>query len=407
MSNFSISSLLPFRRVKIDGFDQIVDSDKGTAIFTTVSPDKRYTPICYKCGSKASGIHDYSQRTLRDISFGNNPGFIIYNYRKITCPKCGQTRVEDLGIINDPNGPRVTKRMANYIHGLCCLMPIDQVAKHFKLDWKTVKEIDKKALKEKFGETDYTNSGYLAIDEVSTGKYHKYMTVVLDFITGRVIWCGKDRKAETLDEFFKDMPQKDLLNIKAVTMDMWDPYIKSIKKWCPHAVIVFDKFHIIAKFNKVIDKVRRSEQNRKDLDQQEKRTLKNSRWILLKNWGNLREKEKPRLEKLLAINENLYKVYILKDELKLIWNTKNSKDMAEALDNWCLLALESGLKPVIRFVATLQKYKYGIITCGDCPIHTSKLEGTNNKIKEIKRRAYGYHDINYFKLKIHQAFPGL
>jgi len=203
------------------------------------------------------------------------------------------------------------------------------------------------------------------------------------------------------------MPQKYLLNIKVVTMDMWDAYIKSIKKWCPHAVIVFDKFHIIAKFNKVIGQVRRNEQNRKDLNNQEKRTLKHSRWILLKNWGNLREKEKPRLEKLLAINEKLYKVYILKDELKLIWNTKNSKDMAEALDNWCLLALESGLKPVIRFVATLQKYKYGIITYGDCPIHTSKLEGTNNKIKEVKRRAYGYHDINYFKLKIHQSFPGL
>ena len=203
------------------------------------------------------------------------------------------------------------------------------------------------------------------------------------------------------------MPQKDLLNIKAVTMDMWDPYIKSIKKWCPNAVIVFDKFHIIAKFNKEIDKVRRSEQNRKDLDQQEKRTLKNSRWILLKNWGNLREKEKPRLEKLLAINENLYKVYILKDELKLIWKTKNSRDMAEALDNWCLLALESGLKPVSNFLGAVQSHKYEIITYDDCPIHTSKLEGTNNKIKEAKRRAYGYYDINYFKLKIHQAFPGL
>ena len=203
MSNFSISSLFPFRRVKIDGFEQIVDSDKGIAMFTTVSPDQRYAPICYKCGSKASGIHDNSQRTLRDLSFGNNPGFIIYNYRKITCPNCGQTRVEDLGIIDDPNGPRVTDRMARYIHEICCLMPIDQVAKHFNLDWKTVKEIDKTFLEEKFGETVYTNSGYIAIDEVSVGKHHKYMTVVLDFITGRVIWCGKNRQAETLDNFLR------------------------------------------------------------------------------------------------------------------------------------------------------------------------------------------------------------
>jgi len=407
MSNFSISSLFPFRLAKIDGLEQIVDPDKGIAIFTTVSPDQRYTPICYKCGSKASGIHDYDQRTLRDLSFGNNPGFIVYKFRKITCPNCGQTRVEDLGIISNPKGPRVTERMARYIHELCSLMPINQVAEHCNLDWKTVKKIDKRFLEEKYSETDYTNSGYIAIDEVSVGKYHKYLTVVLDFITGRVIWVGENRKADTLDRFFKEMPKKDLLNIKAVTMDMWDAYIKSINKWCPQAVIVFDKFHIIANFNKVIDQVRRDEQNRKDLNKQETQTLKNSRWILLKNWGNLREKEKPRLEKLLTINENLYKVYILKDELKLIWNAENSRDMKEALDNWCLLALQSGLKPVIRFVATVQKYKYGIITYGDCPIHTSKLEGTNNKIKEIKRRAYGYHDIDYFKLKIYQAFPGL
>ncbi|MCF8008965.1 MAG: transposase [Halanaerobiales bacterium] len=104
-------------------------------------------------------------------------------------------------------------------------------------------------------------------------------------------------------------------------MDMWGPYIKAIKKWCPHAVIVFDKFHIIANFNKVIDQVRRDEQSRNDLSKEKTRTLKHSRWILLKNWDNLREKE------------NLYKVYILKDELKLIWNTKNSKDMKKALDN--------------------------------------------------------------------------
>ncbi|MFO7814402.1 MAG: hypothetical protein R6V14_01460, partial [Halanaerobiales bacterium] len=119
MSIFSILSLFLFRRVKIDSFDQIVDSDKGMAIFTTISPDKRYTPVCYKCGSKATGIHNHDQRTLRNLSFGNNPGFIIYNYRKITCPNCAQTRVEDLGIINDPKGPRVTEIMARYIHELC------------------------------------------------------------------------------------------------------------------------------------------------------------------------------------------------------------------------------------------------------------------------------------------------
>ncbi|MCF8009203.1 MAG: transposase, partial [Halanaerobiales bacterium] len=107
-----------------------------------------------------------------------------------------------------------------------------------------------------------------------------------------------------------------------------------------------------------------------------------------------------RLEKLLAVNENLYKVYILKDELKLIWNTKNSKDMKKALDNWCLLALESKLKPVMKFVSTIQNYKYGIITYGDCPLHIFKLKKPKIKLMKVKRRVSGYHDINYFRLKI-------
>jgi|AntDeeMinimDraft_5_1070356.scaffolds.fasta_scaffold10298_2 transposase len=191
MSNFSVSCLFFFRRVKIDNFDQIVDPDKGMALFTTVSPDKRYNAICHKCSNKADGVHSHHHRTLRDLNFGNNLGFIIYNYRKVTCPNCGQTRVEDLGIIRDPKGPRVTERMTKYIHELCCLMPIDQVAKHLNLDWKTVKEIDKRFLEEKFSETDYTNSGYIAIDEISVGKYNKYRTVVLDFIDNwsvRNIW---------------------------------------------------------------------------------------------------------------------------------------------------------------------------------------------------------------------------
>ena len=143
MSNFSISCLFSFRRVKIEGFNQIIEPEKGIALFTTVSPDQRYKPICHKCGSKADGIHSHYQRTLQDLNFGNNPSFIIQTYHKVYCSNCGNIRVEELEI-TDPGGANVTNRMAQYIHDLCCLMPIAQVAKHFKLDWKTVKEIDKK-----------------------------------------------------------------------------------------------------------------------------------------------------------------------------------------------------------------------------------------------------------------------
>jgi len=172
------------------------------------------------------------------------------------------------------------------------------------------------------------------------------------------------------------------------------------------AAIVFDLFHIVAKYSDVIDQVRRDEV-RQARAKTDKRIIKGSRWILLKNHENLKEKEKLRLEELLKANENLAKVYILKDDLKAIWNSRNRQEMANALDDWCQKALEAGLKPLSRFVKTLNRYRDGILNHADHPIHTGRLEGFNNKIKVLKRKAYGFHDLEYFILKIKQACPGI
>ncbi|MFW6047293.1 MAG: ISL3 family transposase, partial [Candidatus Woesearchaeota archaeon] len=218
--------------------------------------------MCHECGSKAEGIHSWHRRSLHDLPLGNFPSLMFYNYRKIKCPNCDSIKVENLNVTT-AGGEHVTNRMAKYIHDLCKKMTVDEVAEHLGLNWETVKNIDKSFLEEKYGEVDYSHSGYLAIDEISMGKYHNYMTVILDFITGRVIWMGKDRKTETVDEFFEDMPIDQRENVKAVAMDMWDPYIKSVSNWCPNASIVFDKFHIVSNYNDVIDEVRRAEKRDK------------------------------------------------------------------------------------------------------------------------------------------------
>ena len=404
MSNFSITNLYPFCRVKITDFKQINDSEHGTANFTTMTPDLRFTPICHECGTKATGIHSWHQRSLKDLKITDSHNQIIYNYRKINCPNCG-IRVEDLGVTN-PGGAHVTDRLAHYIYELCKLMSVKEVAEHLNLDWKTIKKIDKEFLKKDYGQTDYSNSGYLAIDEIAVGKHHKYLTVVLDFKTGRVLWIGRDRKTSTLDDFFEKMPKEDRENIKAVSMDMWDPYINSVKKWCPNAAIVFDKFHIISDFGNVIDKVRNSEKRKNDLSQEEQNVIKDSKYLLLKNKENVKEKNIQKLEKLLELNKNISIVYILKEELKLIWQTTDYLEMRERLNDWCQKAIESELKPVIKFAEKLKRRQYGILTYCFHPIHNSKLEGVNNKIKEIKRSAYGYHDVKYYILKVKQAFPG-
>ena len=166
----------------------------------------------------------------------------------------------------------------------------------------------------------------------------------------------------------------------------------------------FDVFHIVAQYGKVIDEVRRAET--RAAAEADKKVIKGSRWILLKNLENLKETEVPRLEKLLSINKNLAAVYILKDELKTIWHCPNRQYMTKTLDDWCSKALESGIPALQQFVKTLRYHEYGILNHTDYPIHTGKLEGINNKIKVIKRQAYGFHDLEYFILKIIQACPG-
>jgi len=185
-------------------------------------------------------------------------------------------------------------------------------------------------------------------------------------------------------------------------MDMWDPYIKAVKECCPHVEIVFDQFHVVAAFSKVIDKVRNVEYRKAIKDGKE--VIKGSKYLLLKNKANLLPDEKPKLKALLKLNEALTTVYILKDYLKKLWQYRYPKCAESFLSQWCSIAIESRIRPIIKFARTLRRYAYGIINHCRFPIHTSRMEGINNKVKVIKRKAYGFHDLEYFSLIIKNAF---
>jgi len=158
MSNFSISSLFPFHRVKINNCGQIREPELGIVIHTEMEPDLRFAPICSECGSKAKGNHSWHQRSLRNLNLAHANHQVTLYYRKIYCPNCG-IRTEQLNV-TDSKGPHVTYRMARYIYDLCKKMTVKEVADHLNLDWKTVKNIDKHFLEKEFGETEYENSGF-------------------------------------------------------------------------------------------------------------------------------------------------------------------------------------------------------------------------------------------------------
>jgi transposase len=396
MSSISITPYFPFCRVHIYG--QSVKGEESTIL---IRPDKRYKPICSVCSSHCAIIHAWVKRPIRDLNCGAVKVVIECRYRKVFCTNCGRILVEDLTFFEPYQ--RVTKRLARYIYDLCKILTVQDVAEHLGLDWKTVKDIDKTFLEEEYGETDYGNLTILAVDEIAIRKGHRYMTVVLDYLTGRVVWMGEGRGADTLMEFFEGMTDEQIEKLEAIAMDMWDPYIKAVETKAPHVKIVFDLFHMVKEFNKVIDRVRIDEY--KKASETDKRVIQGSKYLLLKNPENIKkDEEKEHLDRLLALNETISKVMILKDKLKLIWECEAREESQRQIDEWCALAESVHHPSVDAFVRRIRRYDYGILNHCEYPIHTSMLEGVNNKIKVIKRKAYGFLDNRYFSLKIIQAF---
>lgn len=398
MSALSIAHYFPFPRIRI--LRQKVSADGGKAYLEAV-PNKRFRPICHICGKRADRVHSQERRWVRDLDFGPARVWIRCLYRKIICSHCGKTPLEELELF-DPY-LRVTKRLARYVFELCKIMTVLEVARHLGLDWKTVKAIDQRFLERDYGQSDYRGLRILAIDEVSLRKGHRYLTVVLDYESGRVVWVGQDRKARTLRRFFSGMTREQRQMLEAVVMDMWDPYIAAVRMKAPHVKIVFDLFHVVAQFSRVIDKVRNNEYRKASKTNQE--VFKGARYLLLRNRTNIRRfKDRQHLEELLRLNKVISSVLILKDKLKHIWTYRSRTWAEKALDEWCALARAVNHPAVKKFAKTLERYRYGILNHCEYPIHTGRLEGVNNKIKVIKRKAYGFHDLRYFSLKIIQAF---
>lgn len=401
MSDLSVAAYFPWRRVKV--VEQNVNFEPRSALIR-IKPNYRYRARCYACQQPARTVHSHARRFVRDMDFGDCEMWLQIDYRKVWCDHCGGVRVEYLEFVDTHQ--RVTHRLALYVAGLCRLgLSVTTVAVHLDLDPKTVKAIDKAVLEAEFAETRYDGLRRLAIDEIALKKGHnQYMTVVLDYDTGRVVWMGQGHGVETLDQFFQEMPLETRNQMEAVTIDMWDPYIKAIKHWCPNADIVFDFFHVVRAFNRVIDDIR-NEEFRK-ADRADRQLLKGSKFLFLKNWGNLGRKQRVQLDEILAMNERLNTLYWLKDLLKHIWSYWRPRWASKVLDQWCDVALQDGHPKLVTFAGRLQRYRDGILSHCRHQMHTSRLEGVNNKIKVIKRVGYGFHDPEYFALKVKQAFPG-
>jgi transposase len=279
-------------------------------------------------------------------------------------------------------------------------MTIQDVARHLRISWDVIKEIQKGDLTRRFSRPCLKNVKRIAIDEISVRKGHRYLTVVLDMDTGAVIFVGDGKGSDALEPFWKRL-RRSRAKIKAVAMDMSPTYISAVSSHLPKATIVFDHFHVVKLFNDKLSDLRR-DLYREAKDNLHKEVLKGTRWLLLKNPENLdtEKRENERLEEALKLNQPLSCAYYLKEYLRQIWLQPNKEEAEKILADWIENAQASGIKMLMKFANTLAAYKSGILAYYDYRISSGPLEGINNKIKTMKRMAYGFRDMEFFKLKI-------
>ena len=370
-----------------------------------LEPCQRRRRCCSGCGRLVSAIHDVSERRVRDLPIFDAPVEVVVPRLRLACPDCGP-KLEQLAWL--PPYARVTQRLADAVARLCTVASVRHVARFFGLDWKTVKAIDCAALERQLGPVDLSTVEIIGMDEFAIQKGHRYATVIVEPQRKRVLWVGRGRGREDVRPFFDLLGAEGCARLKAVVMDMNGGYAEEVRARCPQAEIVYDLFHVVAKYGReVIDRVRVDQANALRHDKASRHIVKSARWLLLRNTQSLQPEGRVALKELLQANRPLAVVYLMRDELKALWHYRYAAYAEKLWHQWYHRAMRSKIEPLKRFARRLKPYIAGIVAHCRYPLGTNLIEGINNKIKVIKRMAYGFRDDHYFFLKIRAAFPGI
>lgn len=392
-----MSTTLLYRAFGAPGYRYVRQSFQGGQV--TFSIDKpRERLRCSNCGDADVWAQGGEERSFRTLPIGSKPVTLKLKVPRVLCFACGKVRQVKVGFA-DPR-KHYTRSFERYALDLSRSMTIKDVATHLQVSWDTIKDIQTRSLQRRFGKPKLHKLRQIAIDEIAVGKGHHYLTVVLDLLSGAVVFVGEGKGVEALEPFWRRL-RGSRARIRAVATDMGMAYIRAIRDHLPGVVHVFDHFHVIKLCNDKLSALRRELYHQASSDRRRK-ILKGTRWLLLKNPENLDQDrdEGRRLQQALALNLPLTTAYYLKEDLRQIWSQPNKRTARRVLRDWLARARASGIRMLIQFADTLEEHEQGILAYYDYPISTGPLEGTNTKIQAMKRQAYGFRDRDFFKLKI-------
>ena len=336
---------------------------------------------------------------MRDLSCGDTRVWLDVEVRRVLCKVCCKVKTERLDILAD--NPFYTKRFAWYVGRRCRQATIRDVAKELKLDWHSVKSLEKQYMAEQLKRTGLPGPQAIGIDEISIRKGHTYRIVVSDLICRRPIWFGgEDRSEASMAQFYAALGTRKSAGIRLAVMDMWKPFRNATRAHAPQAAILFDKFHIMRHLGEALDAVRKSEYAR--LNGKDRTYIKGQKYTLLSNRENLSLDGRAALKRLLAANKRLNTAYLLKESFGQLWDYQREAWARRFFEQWRASLRWQRLKPFEKFADLIERHWDGIAAyCNpENKVSLGFVEGLNNKIRVIQRRAYGLRDEQYLRLKV-------
>ena len=358
----------------------------------------RQKDCCSCCGSHnviRSGSH---RRQFRSVPFGARPCVLDMNVHRLVCKDCGAIAQEEIDFAKGKR--RHTQCFANMVIDLSRFATIKDIAWFLQVSWDVVRNIQMEFLQKEYGNPDLSKLRLISIDEFAVRKGHVYKTIVIDLVTGRIVYAADGKSSSALDGFWEKLGERKN-HIEAVCTDLSSAYINAVTSNLPNAKLVADHFHVAKLMNEAVDDLRR-QQYHIEKDVNKRKVIKGSRWYLLRTGRDIfDDKFNTRLDNVLALNEPLMKAYYLKESLYEIWNQLNRADAEKVLDMWVQEAYDAKIRQLTKMAATVKAHKPYILAWYDFTISNGKIEGVNNKIKTMKRQAYGFRCDEFLTLKLY------
>jgi transposase len=354
---------------------------------------------CPKCGKYHTLVKNgYRRRKILALPIGLKRTILNMKVQRYKCKACDYDQQEKISFTT--GGRSYTHRFAKYVVDLLRGATLKQVASWLRISWDTVKEIHSTYLKRHYSPPSLKDVECIGIDEFAVRKGHIYKTIVVDLKSGRILYVGDGKSEESLTKFWKRVKKKGV-KIKYVATDMSRAFTNSVRNNAPEAVHIFDHFHVVKLMNEKLDEIRR-EMVQKETDENKKKLIKGTRYILLANGEDIKLNGGGRkLDNAIKFNEPLSQAYYLKEDLRAIYSQVNREAAEKKLIEWVTMARNTEQKTLHEMADTIEKAKEGILAFYTCCISTGKVEGINNKIKVMKRDAYGFRDDRYFTLRLY------